>query len=511
METTSTLLSWLIFSPLLFGLVALASPHSLRVHLRKLTLLQTFVSAGIATWVYIHFNGNSALPQLTHFLKWLPDWGINYFVSIDGISLPLVMLTAYLAPVAILGTWPQGAHDLKKEKLFGIMLMVLQTGLYGTFLASDIFLFYFFWEVVLIPLFFLIGLWGGENRTFATVKFFIYTMVGSLLMLVAILYMLKTSVDVSGHPSASFADLASLHFAFDGSSWSSVLASPQTWLFLAFALAFVIKAPMIPFHTWLPDTYMQSPTVTVAMAAVVLKLGTYGLLRIAIPFFPEAAQYFSNYFILLGVIGIVYGAYCAMAQDDLKKLIAYSSVSHTGFIIIGLFAFNPIALAGSLYQMVNHGIASGGLFLIAGFLVSRLHTQDLKDYGGLAKVVPLMAVAFMIMTLSSVAIPGTNGFVGEFPILLGTFQTHPIYALFAGTGLILGAVYALKAFQMTMFGPQQKISVPLRDLNFKEALAMIILTVFIFGIGFFPDAFFGKSHATLNLYSDTYISKVGNP
>lgn len=512
METTSCLLTWIIFSPMLFALAVLLTPSAFEGKLRLITLIQTIFGAALATVLYWNFDGNAAGPQLTHLVSWLPEWGINYLVSIDGISLPLVMLTAYVSPVAILGTWPAAGVELKKEKFFVIMLMFLQTGMYGTFLASDLFLFYFFWEVVLIPMFFLIGIWGGKERIYATVKFFLYTMIGSLLMLVAIFFMLKTSAELRGAPSAAFLDMASMTYAFDGTSLSSALASPQSWLFLAFALAFVIKVPMVPFHTWLPDAHVQAPTVgSVFLAAVLLKLGTYGLMRIAIPFFPQAAFYFKEFFILMGVIGIIYGAFCALAQTDFKKLVAYSSVSHMGYIMVGLFAFNKIAIGGSLYQMINHGISAGGLFMIVGFLYERLHTRNLEEFGGLAKVVPVMAIAFMIMTLSSVALPGTNGFVGEFPILLGAFQVQPVYVLFAATGVIFGAIYALKAYQMVMLGPQTRSDLDhLHDLTLKEIIAMVILALFVFGIGFFPKSFFWKSDASLNQYSNTLIEKVGS-
>ncbi len=511
MLTSSNLLTWIIFLPLLFALAIFLTPTAFEKKFRTVALVQTLFGALLAIIMYFNFDGTSAQPQLAHFVPWLPDWGINYFVAIDGISLPLVMLTAFISPLAILGTWPAEGIELKKEKFFVMMLMFLQTGMYGTFLAFDLFLFYFFWEVVLIPMFFLIGIWGGKERIYATVKFFLYTMVGSLLMLVSIFYMIKTSSDFFGQPSASLVTLSHLGFSFDGSSWQTVLSSPQTWLFLSFALAFVIKVPMVPFHTWLPDAHVQAPTVgSVFLAAVLLKLGTYGLMRIAIPFFPQAANYFSEFFILMGVIGIIYGAFCALAQTDFKKLVAYSSVSHMGYIMVGLFSFHKVALAGSLYQMINHGISAGGLFMIVGFLYERLHTRNLEEFGGLSKTVPVMAIAFMIMTLSSVALPGSNGFVGEFPILLGAFQVHPMYVLFAGTGVILGAVYALKAYQMVMLGPSKRSDLDhLHDLNTKEVIAMIVLAIFVFGIGFFPKAFFWKSDATLNQYSYSLEQKVG--
>jgi NADH-quinone oxidoreductase subunit M len=511
MDFITQLLSFIIFCPLFFALFVLIFPKQFDSWMRPITFVQTLVSLLLAIYLYTNFDGQISDYQFVVNYPWLPDWGISYSLGIDGISLPLVMLTAFISPIAILGTWPK-LESLKNEKFFVILLMALQSGMYGTFLSTDIFLFYFFWEVVLIPMFFLIGIWGGSERIYATVKFFIYTMVGSLLMLVAIFWMMSASAKINGFYSASFSELLTINYPFinDG-NWMTTFLSPQSLLFLAFALAFVIKVPMFPFHTWLPDAHVQAPTVgSVFLAAVLLKMGTYGLMRIALPFFPDAAFYYSHFFIAMGVFGIIYGAFCALAQSDFKKLVAYSSVSHMGYIVVGLFSFNKIAQAGSLYQMINHGISAGGLFLIVGFLYERLHTRNLKEFGGLAKTVPLMAIAFMIMTLSSVALPGSNGFVGEFTILLGSFQNHPTFVFFAGTGVIFGAVYALKAYQMVMLGPITRNDTDhLHDLNLKEFIAMLILTIFVFGIGFFPKTFFGKSDATLEVYSNRLMEKVG--
>lgn len=506
------MLSLIVFLPTIAALALFFVPS---VHARKYALGVSVLSFLLALNLWMSFDAGSAAMQFTELHSWIPTLGIHYALGIDGLSLPLVALTAFIAPIAWLGTWP--AEAVQKEKFFVACALLLQTGMYGTFLATDLFLFYFFWEVVLIPMFFLIGIWGGQNRIYATVKFFIYTMVGSLLMLVAIFWLAGMAKEQLGTTTTLMSELAKLEIPFDAASpWLSV----QALLFMAFTLAFVIKVPMVPFHTWLPDAHVQAPTLgSVFLAAVLLKMGTYGLIRISLPFFPEASSWAAPVLQALGCFGILYGAFCAMAQDDFKKLVAYSSVSHMGYIVVGLFSFNTIALSGSLYQMVNHGIASAGLFIVVGMLYERLHTRDLNKFGQIAKSAPMMAVAFMIMTLSSVALPGTNGFVGEFTILLGTFQQSIILAGLCGLGVIFGAVYSLKAYQKVMLGPsnveghghnashahddhghghgEETFAKVTHDMTTKELIAMSLLTVFVFVVGFFPETFFGASKVSL--------------
>ncbi|MFI5389934.1 MAG: NuoM family protein, partial [Bacteriovoracales bacterium] len=455
----------------------------------------------VAVLIYRAFDGANAGYQMVEITPWIPQWGVAYTVGLDGISLPLIMLTALLSPLAILGTW---SKPKKREKFFVSLIQLLQFGLYGTFAAMDVVLFYFFWEIILIPMFFLIGIWGGENRIYATIKFVLYTMSGSLLMLVAIWWMMFTYKNGdSGQWSGLMTDLSTLKFSFDGTTLSSAFFSPQMLLFSAFTLAFMIKVPLVPLHTWLPDAHVEAPTIgSVFLAAVLLKMGTYGLMRFSMPFFPQAAHYAGNFFMVLGAVSVVYGALCAYSQTDFKKLVAYSSVSHMGLIVMALFSFQPLAISGSVYQIIGHGISSAGLFMVVGFLYERLHTRDLFEFGGLAKVVPLMAISFLVLTLASSALPGTSGFPGEFSILLGSFQIAPIVTAIGALGVILGPMYGLRAYQLVMLGPVEKEDNKiLPDLTLPEILAVIGLFIFIFGIGFFPGATFEKSNATLQSFS----------
>jgi NADH-quinone oxidoreductase subunit M len=378
-------------------------------------------------------------------------------------------------------------------------MFILQTAMIGTFLAMDAVFFYLFWELSLVPMYFLIGIWGGQRRIYATIKFFIFTMIGSVLMLLAIIYMMFLTQEAFGAMSASLLDFYKLDIPFVSGQFFSL----QTLLFFAFALAFAIKVPVFPFHTWLPDAHVEAPTPgSVILAGVMLKMGTYGLLRWCIPLFPEAAEHWAWLFMLVGAIGIVYGALVAMVQPDIKKLVAYSSVSHMGYILLGLFAFNNYGITGSLYQMLNHGISTGALFLLVGMIYERTHSREISKYGGLAGVLPLFTIAFFIITLSSIAVPMTNGFVGEFLILLGTFQADPVFAYVAVSGVVLGAVYMLWMFKRVFFGEKGELVKdehhPLHDLSFRELVVMAPLVVMVFWMGLFPNHFLDYSKASID-------------
>jgi NADH-quinone oxidoreductase subunit M len=448
---------------------------------------------------------------------WIPQFGITYYLGIDGISLLLVLLTTFLTPVIILGSWNS---INERVKTFHSSLFVLQTAMLGTFLSMDMVLFYVFWELSLVPMYFMIGIWGGKRRIYATVKFFIYTMAGSVFMLLAIIYMMLITEGTLGHMSASVLDFYQIKVPFVGGDF----LNPQTLTFFAFALAFAIKVPMFPVHTWLPDAHVEAPTPgSVILAGVMLKMGTYGFLRFAIPLFPEAAQYWSWIFMFLGVFGIIYGALVAMVQPDIKKLVAYSSVSHMGYVIIGLFAMNSMGINGSLFQMLSHGISTGALFLLVGMIYERTHSREIKDYGGLAKVMPKFTIAFFIITLSSIAVPMTNGFVGEFLILMGTYMASPKYAYGAVVGVVLGAAYMLWMFKRVFFGPPGSIvqaaigenpkhSLP--DLSIRETLTLAPLLVLVFWMGLAPNHFLNLAKTSIDFFvqnKGNYRLTVANP
>lgn len=409
------ILSLLVFVPLLGSILCLIFPRGEAHGVRGFALAVTVIDFGLAIWAWSRFDTSSAAMQLVESTEWIPSWGISYQVGVDGLSLLLIVLTCALSPLVVLSTY---SAVKTQEREYLLCLLFLQTGILGAFVALDLFLFYVFWEVMLVPMCFLIGIWGGPRRVYAAVKFFLYTMAGSVLMLVAILYTVFAVKPAEAALTFSWSEVA------ERLSHTS-LGSTELWLFAAFALAFAIKVPCFPFHTWLPDAHVEAPTGgSVILAGVLLKLGTYGFLRYAFYLFPRAAGQCLPFLAALAVIGIIYGALVAMVQQDLKRLVAYSSVSHLGFVILGICAMTTTALTGGVLQMVNHGISTGALFFLVGVLYERRHTRELADFGGVAKVMPMYATLFVMIALSSMGVPGFNGFVGEFLILLGTFDSQ---------------------------------------------------------------------------------------
>ncbi|PLX96435.1 MAG: NADH-quinone oxidoreductase subunit M [Desulfuromonas sp.] len=489
---TDHLLSLITFFPLLGALFVLFIPKEdggvMKGFTLAVTLVTFFLSLPLAFDNIFKVSGGM---HYTEFIPWISIgdyFQMNYFVGIDGISLWLVLLTTFIMPIAVLSTWNAVEKNVKG---FMALCLLLETAMLGAFISLDLFLFYIFWELMLIPMYFMIGIWGGGRRIYAAVKFFIYTAVGSLLMLVAIIYVyyyaVQSGINISGFSIIDFYKV-------------DIPADLQTLLFMAFAFSFAIKVPMFPVHTWLPDAHTEAPTAgSVILAAILLKMGTYGYLRFAMPLFPDATQQFIPFLSLLCVIGIIYGALVAMMQDDVKKLVAYSSVSHLGFVMLGLFAMNMQGWAGGIIQMINHGISTGALFLIVGFIYERRHTREIKEFGGLAKQMPVFATIFLIITFSSIGLPGTNGFVGEFLVLMGAFESElRWYAIFATTGVIFAAVYMLWMFQRVMFGElKNPKNQNLKDLSAREITLMIPLLVFVFWIGFYPNTFFEKMNPAM--------------
>jgi NADH-quinone oxidoreductase subunit M len=489
----SHLLSVITFLPLVWALTGVLIPtgnEGGRKFLRNWILLGSLVTFALSLRLHGAYDASGAEFQLREAATWIPGLGIGYSLGLDGISLWLVILTTFLTPLVILGSYSAVGERVKE---YYVLLLALETGMLGAFVALDIFLFYVFWELMLIPMYFLIGIWGGKDRIYATMKFFVYTMVGSLLMLVAIFFLAYQHKVQFGAYSTLLTDLYNLRLP--GAGWLST----QALLFLAFSLAFAIKVPLFPLHTWLPDAHVQAPTAgSVILAGVLLKMGGYGFIRFAFPLFPAAVAQYQVAFMVLSAIAIVYGAWMATVQPDMKKLVAYSSVSHMGYVVLGLFSLNAIGTAGSVYQMLNHGVSTGGLFLLVGMIYERRHTREIREFGGITKVMPLYAVALMIMTLSSVALPGTNGFVGEFLILLGSWLASPGLTTIGALGVIFGAVYMLWLFQRMMFGPITiEANRHLKDLNGREIAVMLPLIVAVFVMGVYPNFFFRKMEPSI--------------
>ena len=432
--------------------------------------------------------------------SWIPSYGIRYHLAMDGISMPLVALGVLLVPIVVLGSW-RGIE--RHWRAFSASLLLLTSGVLGALLAADLFLFYVFWEVMLVPMYMLIGVWGGERRIYAAVKFFLFTMAGSLLMLVAILWMGWTFRQLTGAWSFAYADLLRLDLP----------AGVQLWLFAAFALTFLVKVPVFPLHTWLPDAHVEAPTGgSVILAGILLKLGTYGYLRFAMPLFPHASEEAKPLLIALALIGILYGALVSWVQVDMKKLVAYSSIAHLGFVMLGLLAADLLAWQGALLQMVNHGLSTGALFLLVGMIYDRRHTKKFADFGGLAKVMPVFAFFLVFSTLASVGLPALNGFVGEFLILVGSYRALGWPAVAAAFGVVLAAVYLLKMLQETLWGPlDNEENKGLSDLSAREVWALVPLCILMLWIGVAPNTFLKPSEPALREVLTEYRARLATP
>ncbi len=485
---SGSILTTLVILPLVAALIAALMPGREERVLKGLGVVSTLIIFLVSCAIYPMFKVGRGAIQMREYAAWLPEYGINWSLGLDGISLFLVLLTTFLMPLIMLGSWNSIKDNVKG---FVVAMLVLESAVIGTFVSLNLFFFFVFWEAMLIPMVLIIGVWGSGSRIKSAIKFFLYTAVGSLLMLVAILVLYRESYDQLGGLSLNYSDLLRLQLPLEA----------QIPMFAAFALAFCIKVPLFPLHTWLPDAHTDAPTPgSVILAGVLLKLGTYGLIRFAIPLFPDAAIQLAPTLIGLSVAGIIFGALVAWVQKDIKKLIAYSSVSHMGFVVLGLFVLNNTAATGAVLQMLSHGISTGALFLLVGIIYERRHTRELDQYGGLAAVMPRYAVVFLIATLSSIGLPGLNGFVGEFMILLGSFQSgmdtwvqsrNPVVlysAVAAASGVILGAIYMLTLYLKMFFGQvtrDENRNLP--DLTVRESLVLAPLVFAMFAVGIYPD------------------------
>ncbi len=485
--STLPIVSIVTFLPLVGAVLLLPLDRRQEAVVKHLAFGVSLVTFLVSLTLYRGFRLDVPGMQFTEQAAWIGWLGAEYHVGVDGISLLLVLLTTFLSAIAILSSHSAVATSVKE---YMVCMLLLETGMLGVFVSLDLVLFYVFWEGMLIPMYFLIGIWGGPRRIYATLKFFLYTMAGGVLMLVGLiaLYFLS-GARPGGEYTFDLLRLTGLRLPF----------GTQVWLFLAFAVAFAIKVPMFPFHTWLPDAHVEAPTAgSVILAGILLKMGTYGFLRFALPLFPDATRYFTPLFSWLAIIGILYGALVSMVQPDLKKLVAYSSVSHLGFVMLGIFALTSQAVAGAILQMVNHGLSTGALFLLVGMLYERRHTRMIQDFGGLARIIPVFTAVFLVVTLSSIGLPGLNGFVGEFLILVGTFRVNVLYAVLATTGIILAAVYMLWMFQRVMFGPvTAEANRRLTDLTPREVAVLVPVLVVIVWIGIYPQPFLRTTEASV--------------
>jgi len=490
MAHSSHLLSVILFTPLLGALILLLIPREASTLHRLVGNLFGVLGFVVSLPLMVHFPSGSGGYEFREVYDWIPSMGAKYSLGVDGISMLLVMLTTFLGMIAITSSW---SAIQQRTKEFYILMLLLQTGMIGVFVSLDFFLFYVFWEVMLVPMYFLIGVWGSDRRLYAAIKFFLYTLAGSVIMLLAILGLYFNYSKATGVQTF---DIPSLLAAVQNSAYASTFTeSLKVWLFWGFFFAFAIKVPMFPFHTWLPDAHTEAPTAgSVILAGVLLKMGTYGFLRFSLPLLPANPVLRSkiiHILILLSLVGIIYGAIVCLMQKDMKRLIAYSSVSHLGFCTLGIFALTPLGLSGSVLQQINHGISTGALFLIVGVLYERRHTRLISEFGGLATPMPSFAAIYLIISLSSLGMPLLNGFIGEFTILQGTFTVSKAWAAWATLGIVLGAAYLLWLYQRTMFGPvTHEVNKTLPDLNLREYAILLPLVALAFWIGIYPKPFF---------------------
>ncbi|MGE5262324.1 MAG: complex I subunit 4 family protein [Acidobacteriota bacterium] len=483
---TVNLLSLLIVIPLAGALVLLLVPRQNAGAIKWVALVTVLVNFVVSVFLFVSFRTGTADMQFVERAEWIPQLGISWYVGVDGLSLLLIVLTTFLMIIAIGGSWTSITDRVLE---YNLLFLVLESGVIGVFSSLDLFLFYVFWEFTLIPMAFLIGVWGHGRRVYAAVKFILFTMFGSTLMLVALLALVFINRSATG----------TLTFALTDILRTPVPVGIQPILFAAFALAFAIKVPMFPFHTWLPDAHVEAPTAgSVILAGVLLKMGTYGFIRFNLPLFPQAARDYAPLLIALAIIGIIYGAIVSAVQRDIKSLVAFSSVSHLGFVMLGLFAFNAQGMSGGILQMINHGLSTGALFLLVGMLYERRHTRLIADFGGIAKVMPVFAAFFLIVMFSSVGLPGLNGFVGEFLILTGAFRANVWYAVLAATGVVLSAIYLLWMYQRAMNGPvSNQANAQLPDLSRREIALLAALVIFIIWIGVYPRTFLDPMQASV--------------
>jgi len=471
-------LSIILFTPLAGALVLLFVSKQNENLIRWIANVAAFIGFAVSIPLWFWYNPQNPDFQFVERAPWIPSIGAEYFLAVDGFSVLLILLTTMMGFIAVLSSWTAITERLKEYYIF---LLVLQTGMLGAFMSLDFLLFFLFWEVMLVPMYFLIGIWGTDRRLYSAIKFFLYTLVGSVIMLLGILALYFHYHSVSGVYSFDITEFHKLNLPFD----------LQWWIFLAFFVGFAIKVPMFPFHTWLPDAHTDAPTAgSVVLAAVPLKMGTYGFIRFSLPILPEASRHFVPMMVVLSIIGIVYGALVALAQKDWKRLVAYSSVSHMALVVLGMFALNPVGITGSILQQLNHGISTGALFLLVGVVYERRHTREIAEYSGLSKVMPVYAAVFLLMTLSSIGLPALNGFIGELLILQGVFVESKVWAAFAASGIVLGAAYMLYLYQRTMFG---KIENPkneqLLDLSPREFATFVPLIILAVWIGLYPAPF----------------------